>query len=80
MRVISHFLIILYFVNNILRNKKSSSFYDIKKDPSTRLKGSLKGLRNSGMEIYIIILSYLFLLSTRGLSSGDVNVCRSRLR
>lgn len=32
MRVISHFLIILYFVNNILRNKKSSSFYDKEKD------------------------------------------------
>lgn len=32
MRIKSHFLIILYFVNNILRNKKSSSFSDNGKD------------------------------------------------
>ena len=45
MRVISHFLIILYFVNNILRNKKSSSFYDNKK-----ALGAIR-LNSSGLDI-----------------------------
>ena len=46
MRVISHFLIILYFVNNILRNKKSSSFSDNGKDrgSSTDVSSVLYGL------------------------------------
>lgn len=45
MRIKSHFLIILYFVNNILRNKKSSSFYDNKK-----ALGAIR-LNSSGLDI-----------------------------
>ena len=59
MRFISHFLIILYFVNNILRNKKSSSFYDKEKDrgSSTDVSSVLYGLLLY-KQFYFIILAY----------------------